>query len=210
MSPKHQRHYWSSSGQKPFKISLTGRLGTATFHWHILFKRNPLHLQLHHPSLWANLIQSNMDPLSPSSLHEHHTLKLYFMTTIPTSITSLRKQHEVLHMLPLSSLSNKPRMEEEHGVPLPASMLEMTSGKLRSRNKNSCCIPEYGKARATSCLSTSSPNITMHTYQCWHVLNMSNTYCQMNTHELVSCLMQFNVTMLDYRPQWPVLKLIMA
>ena len=117
MSPKHQRHYWSSSGQKLFKISLTGRLGTATFHWHILFKRNPLHLQLHHPSLWVNLIQSNMDPLSLSSLHEHHTLKLYFMTTIPTSITSLRKQHEVLHMLPLSSLSNKRRMERSMGCP---------------------------------------------------------------------------------------------
>ena len=151
-----------------------------------------------------------MDLLSPSSLHEHHALMHYFRMTILTSTTSLRKQLVVLHMPPLSSLSNKPRMEEEHGLLLPASMLEMTSGRPRSRNKNSCCIPECGKARATSHSSTSSPNIATHTYRCQHVLNMSNTNCQTNTHALVFCSMQFNAPILDYRPQWPVLKLTMA
>ena len=151
-----------------------------------------------------------MDLLSLSSLHEHHTLMLYFGMKILTSTTSLRKQLVVLHMPPLSSLSNEPRMEEEHGLLLPVSMLEMTSRRLRSRNKNSCCIPECGKARATSCLSTSSPNIATHMYQCQHVPNMSNTNCQMNTHVLVFCSMQFHAPMLDYRPQWPVLKLTMA
>ena len=170
MSPKYQKHYWSSSGQKPFKTFSTGRLGTVTFHWHTLFERNPIHLQLHHPLLLASLIQSSMDLSSLSSLHEHHTPMLYFVITILISITSLRKQLRALHMPPLSSPSNEPRTEEE------------TSGKPRLRNKSSCCIPKYEKARATSHLSTSSPNIAMHMYQCQHVLNMSNINYQMNIH----------------------------
>ena len=134
----------------------------------------------------------------------------YFMTIIPTSITSLRKQLRALHMLPSSSPSNEPRMEEEHGLLLPANMLGTTSGKLRSRNKSSCCIPKYGKAKATSRLSTSFPNIAMHMYQCWHVQNMFNINCLTNTNALVFYLMQSNVLMPDYRPQWPVLKQTMS
>ena len=109
-----------------------------------------------------------------------------------------------------SSPSNEPRMEEEYGLLLPANMLGMTSGKPRSRNKSSCCIPEYGKARATYCLSTSFPNIAMHMYQCWHVQNMFNINYLTNTHLLAFYLMQSNVPMLDYRLQWPALKQTMA
>ena len=134
----------------------------------------------------------------------------YFVTTSLTSITSLRKQLGTLHMLPPSSPSSEQRMEEEHGLLLPAHTLGMTSGKPRSRNKSSCCIPEYGKARATSRLSTSFPNIAMHMYQCRHVQNMFNINCLMNTHALVFYSMQSNVPMQDYRPQWPALKQTMA
>ena len=134
----------------------------------------------------------------------------YFVTIILTSITSLRKQLGALHMPPPSSPSNEQRMEEEHGLLLPANMLGMTSGKPRSRNKSNCCIPKYGKARATSRLSTSFPNIIMHMYQCQHVQNMFNINCPTNTRVLVFYLMQSNVPMPDYRPQWPALKQTMA
>ena len=131
------------------------------------------------------------------------------MTTL-TYTTSWRKQHRSLHMPPPLSPSNEQRMVGVYGLPLPANMLGKTSGRQRSRNKSNCYIPIYGKARVTSCSNTLSPNTAMHMYQCLHVQNMFNTNCPMNTHALVFYLMQSNVPMLDYRPQWPAVKQTMA
>ena len=129
----------------------------------------------------------------------------YFVMITLTSTISWRKQLGAHHMQAPLSPSNEQGMEEEHGLLLPANMLGMTSGKLRSRNKSNCCIPIYGKVRATSHSNTSFPNIATLMYQCQHVQNMFNINCLTNTHTLTFYLMQSNVLMLDYRPQRPVL-----
>ena len=76
-------------------------------------------------------------------------------------------------------------MVMEHGTHSPANMLGKINGRLRSRSKNNYCTLVSGKDRATSHLSTLSPNITMHMYQCQPVLNMFNTSCPMNILVLV-------------------------
>ena len=131
------------------------------------------------------------------------------MTTL-TYTTSWRKQHGALNMPPPLSPSNEQRMVGVHGLPSPANMLGKTSGRPRSRSKSNCYIPIDGKARVTSRLNTLSPNTATHMYQCWHVQNMFNTNCPTNTHTLVFYLMQSNVSMPDYRLQWPALKQTMA
>ena len=130
--------------------------------------------------------------------------------TTLTYTTSWRKQPGALNMpLPLNP-SNKLRMVMEHGRPLPANMLRKTSGRPRSRSKSNCYTHVFGKARVTSHLNTLSPNIAMHLYQCQPAQNTFNTNCPMNILALVFQLMQFNVPMLDYRPQWPASKQTMV
>ena len=97
-----------------------------------------------------------------------------------TYTSSWRKQHKGLNMLHPLNPSNDIGMVMEHGMHLPANMLEKTSGRLRLRNKSNCCTHMSGKDRAISCLNISSPNITMHMYQCQPVLNTFNTSCLMN------------------------------
>ena len=77
------------------------------------------------------------------------------------------------------------RMVMEHGTHLPANMLGKTSRRLRSRSKSNCCTHVSGKARVTSHLNTSSPNIATHTYQCQPAQNMFNTGCLTNALMLV-------------------------
>ena len=117
----------------------------------------------------------------------------YSVTMTLTYTSSWRKQHEALNMLPPSNPSNELRMVMEHGGHLPANMLGKTNGRLRSRSKSNCCTHVFGKARVTSHSKTSSPNITMHMYQCQPVQNTFNTSCPMNALALVFSLMQFNV-----------------
>ena len=132
-------------------------------------------------------------------MHMHYST----ITTL-TYTSSWRKQHGVLNMLHLSNPSNETGMAQEHGKHSPANTLGKTSGKLKSRSKNNYCTHVSGRDRAISCLSTSFPNIAMHTYLCQPVLNTFNTSYQMNILVLVFFSMQSSVVMQDYRPQWLV------
>ena len=95
------------------------------------------------------------------------------MTTL-TYTTSWSKQHGPLNMLPPLSSSNKQRMVVVHGLPLPANMLEKTSGRPRSRNKSNCYILIYGKANlptpqcicinVSMCRTCSIPIANEHSY----------------------------------------------
>ena len=88
-------------------------------------------------------------------------------------------------MPPLSNPSKDLGMVMEHRTHLPANMLGKISGRLRLRSKSNCCTHVSGKARVTLRLNTSSPNITLHTYQCQPALNTFNTRCLANDLELV-------------------------
>ena len=129
----------------------------------------------------------------------------YFAMTTLTYTYSWRKQHEVLNMLHPLNPSNDIGMAREHGKHSPANMLGKTSGRLKLRSK---------KQLLHTCVWRGQSNFSLEHFISQH----RNAYVSMSAcaehiqyqfpNEILSgwlsYLMQFNVLMQDYRPQWLV------
>ena len=119
------------------------------------------------------------------------------------SITIWKKLPGPPPMWHLSSHSNVQRMGGKPGLPLSVSMLGLTSGRWRSRDKNSSFTHDYGRVNPTSLLKVSSLSTGMPMFPCRHLHNMSNINFQMSTLVLGSSRTQSRTQTLDCKPPWP-------
>ena len=110
-------------------------------------------------------------------------------------------------MLPLSNPTNMPRMVGTHGLHLLASLLGLTSGKLKSRNRNNSsthmCVEGavqllFGKFHISTFQCLMCP--------CRPALNMLSINFQMSTLTLVFSWRQSKTLTLDCKLQWLVYK----
>ena len=125
-----------------------------------------------------------------------------------TYTSSWRKQHEALNMLHPSNPSNDIGMVIEHGMHLPATGKDKWEAEIKKQEQllHTCVWKGQSNFLREHFISQHcNAYVSMSAWQ-----NTFNTSCPMNTLELAFYLMQFNVPMQDYRPQWLVSKRIMV